>query len=119
MAHFAQIDKNNLVTQVIGVHNNELLDENGVEQESLGVEFCIAHLGGRWVQTSYNRNFRKNFASMGYFYDEKLDAFLPPKNYPSWILDKEIWGWVPPISYPTDGKKYNWNEETENWQLEG
>lgn len=79
MAHFAQLDENNVVQQVIVVNNSELLDENGVEQESKGIQFCQALLGGTWIQTSYNGNFRKNYAGAGYVYDSQLDAFIPPK----------------------------------------
>ena len=73
MAHFAQLDENNFVTQVIVVHNNELLDESGVEQESKGIVFCQSLLGGNWVQTSYNNNFRKNYAGIGFTYDSNKE----------------------------------------------
>ena len=79
MAHFAQLDETNTVTQVIVVHNNELLD-NGVELESKGIEFCQSLFGGTWVQTSYNGNIRKNYAGIGYVYDAIRDAFIPPKS---------------------------------------
>lgn len=78
MAHFAQIDDNNIVTNVIVVHNNELLDSNGIESEWKGIEFCVSHFGGRWVQTSYNANFRGVYAGIGYTYDETLDEFIAP-----------------------------------------
>lgn len=77
MAHFAEIGLNNAVLRVIVVDNNELLDENGVEQESKGAEFCRKLLGGTWVQTSYNGNMRQNFAAVGYIYDSDLDIFVP------------------------------------------
>jgi len=82
MAHFAQLDSNNVVTQVIVVSNEELLD-NGVESEAKGIAFCQSLLGEntKWVQTSYNRNFRKNYAGIGYIYDEKLDEFLPLESF--------------------------------------
>jgi len=79
MAHFAQLDDNNVVTQIIVVHNNELLDDNGLESESKGIAFCTSLLGGSWIQTSYNGNIRKNFAGIGFTYDEPRDAFIPPK----------------------------------------
>ena len=82
MAHFAEIDENNIVQRVIVVHNNELLDENGNESEQKGIDFCIALLGGNWIQTSYNaatNGFRKNYAGGGYTYDSVRDAFIPPK----------------------------------------
>lgn len=82
MAHFAELDENNVVTRVIVVHNNELLDENDNESEQKGIDFCVAHYGGRWVQTSYNANFRVRFAGIGSTYDETRDAFITPK--PEW-----------------------------------
>lgn len=114
MAHFAQLD-NNVVTQVIVVHNNELLD-NGVESEAKGIAFCQSLFGGSWVQTSYNGNIRKNFAGIGYTYDEARDAFIPPKPFNSWLLNEETCRWDSPIPYPTDGKKYVWNEDIVNWK---
>jgi hypothetical protein len=115
MAHFAEIGLNNVVQQVIVVHNNELLDENGVEQESKGQEFCRNLLGGTWVQTSYNGSFRKNFAGSGYTYDSERDAFIPPKPYNSWVLDEETCQWQPPTPMPDDGQMYTWNEGTTSW----
>ena len=76
MAHFAELDENNVVLRVIVVHNNELLDADGVEQEALGQAFCTNLLGGNWKQTSYNGTFRKNFAGLGYTYDPVLDEFV-------------------------------------------
>lgn len=115
MAHFAQLDDNNIVTQVIVVNNNELLDGNGIEQESKGITFCQSLLGGNWKQTSYNSNFRKNYAGIGYTYDVSKDAFIPPKPYNSWLLNEETCNWYPPVSYPDDGAAYSWNEETLSW----
>jgi len=79
MAHFAELDENNIVQRVIVVHNNELLDENQNESEQKGIDFCVAHYGGRWVQTSYNANFRGIYAGGGCIYDEALDVFIAPK----------------------------------------
>jgi len=79
MAHFAELDDNNIVTRVIVIHNNELLDEHGNEIEQKGIDFCIAHFGGRWLQTSYNANFRKNYASAGFTYDPVKDEFIAPE----------------------------------------
>ena len=115
MAHFAQIDENNIVQQVIVVHNNELLDENGIEQESKGVEFCKTLLGCNWIQTSYNAKFRKNYAGQGYTYDSVRDAFIPPKPYNSWILNEDTCQYEAPILYPNDGKPYRWDENTISW----
>jgi len=78
MAHFAQLDENNIVTQVIVVNNSELLDENGNESEDKGVAFCQLLFGGNWKQTSYNANFRKNYAGIGFTYDPVADEFNPP-----------------------------------------
>ena len=117
MAHFAQIDDNNIVKQVIVVHNNELLDDKGIESEWKGIEFCIQHFGGRWVQTSYNGNIRKNYAGIGYIYDPILDAFYTQQPFEAWVLDEDNCQWKPPIAYPTNGKNYYWNEELLNWEL--
>jgi len=115
MAHFAQLDENNLVTRVIVVHNNECLDANGVESETVGVAFCMRLLGGVWKQTSYNANFRKNYAGVGYAYDHDRDAFIPPKPYPSWVLNKQTCLWDAPVAMPQDGKRYQWDEATTSW----
>lgn len=115
MSHFAKIE-NNIVTQVIVVHNNELLDANGVEQEAIGQAFCTNLLGGNWKQTSYNATFRKNYAGVGYSYDTDLDAFIPPRPYPSWCLNTTTCLWEPPAPYPADNNLYVWNEETSVWE---
>ena len=78
MAHFAELDNNNIVTRVVVVHNNELLDNNGIESEQKGVNFCVALFGGVWVQTSYNATFRNKYAGIGDSYDELLDEFVAP-----------------------------------------
>jgi hypothetical protein len=114
MAHFAEIDENNVVKRVIVVHNNELLD-NGVESESKGITFCESLFGGKWVQTSYNKNFRYNYAGKGHLYDEIRDAFIPPKPFDSWVLDEATCRWETPTPMPTDGKFYTWNEATISW----
>ena len=115
MAHFAQIDSNNIVQQVIVVNNTELLDENGQESESKGIQFCESLLGGFWVQTSYNASFRKNFAGIGYTFDIARQAFIPPKPYNSWVLNEGTCQWDSPVSMPTDGERYVWNEDTLSW----
>ncbi len=115
MAHFAQLDDNNIVTQVIVVSNDELLLD-GVESEVKGILFCKSLFGEdtKWKQTSYNGNFRKNYAGIGYTYDATNDYFYAPQPYPSWTLDADA-KWQPPVPYPTDGKMYSWNEETLSW----
>jgi hypothetical protein len=119
MAHFAEINDHNIVQRVIVVHNNELLDSDGVEQESLGISFCQSLLGGNWKQTSFNANIRKNFAGIGFLYDSARDAFIPPKPFTSWTLDEATCTWQPPVEMPDDGNVYNWNEETTSWSLAG
>jgi hypothetical protein len=117
MAHFAQLDENNIVLQVIVVSNDELMDENGAESESKGVSFCQSLFGSEtvWKQTSYNGNFRYNYAGIGYSYDAGRNAFVAPKPYSSWVLDEATCQWQAPIPYPNDGKKYRWDEPTLSW----
>jgi hypothetical protein len=115
MAHFAQLDSDYKVLQVIVVDNNELLD-NGVESEEKGIAFCSTLLGGTWIQTSYNGNIRKNYAGIGYTYDEGRDAFIAPKPFNSWVLDETTAQWKAPVDYPTDDKRYSWNEDTTSWK---
>jgi hypothetical protein len=115
MAHFAEIDDNNIILRVIVVSNQDTMDENGNEVEAIGIAFCENFLGGRWIQTSYNKNFRVNYAGPGYTYDPTLDAFIPPKPYPSWIFNPTTCGWDPPMPKPDDGKFYNWDETTLSW----
>lgn len=108
MAHWAEIDENNIVLRVTVGDNN---DPNGDE----GYQWLIDNLGGTWIKTSYNANIRKNFAGIGFTYDEQRDAFIPPKNFESWILDEETCNWIPPVPMPTDGV-YVWDEATTSWQ---
>ena len=115
MAHFAELNENNEVLRVIVVANPVLLDENGDEQESLGVAFCNELLGGTWKQTSYNNNMRKNFAGTGFTYDPDRDAFIPPQPFPSWTLVEATCQWEPPVPLPADENFYTWNEETTSW----
>lgn len=123
MAHFAEIGLNNTVLRVIVVHNNELLDENGIEQESKGANFCRSLFGGVWVQTSYTGSKRKNYAGEGFTYDSQRDAFIPPKPFSSWVLNEETCRWDSPVPYPSDlgtpenPKRYLWDEETISWKL--
>lgn len=120
MAHFAQINSENIITNVV------VIDDS---QENRGQDFLAIdmNLCGTWIQTSYNTRggihilggtpFRKNYAGIGYTYDSKRDAFIPPKPYPSWVLDEDTCLWNAPVVYPTDGKKYTWNETVVNWVL--
>lgn len=115
MAHFAEIDLNNIVLRVVVVANAELIDANHQENETKGIEFCQNMLGGNWVQTSYNGSIRKNYAGIGFTYDAVRDAFIPPKPYDSWVLDENTCQWEPPVVCPEDGKLYDWNEDTISW----
>ena len=101
MAHFAKIN-NNLVTQVI------VAEQDFINSGAVGDSFL-------WVQTSYNGNFRKNFAGVGCTYDKTRDAFIAPKPYPSWTLVEDTCQWTAPTALPDDGKLYEWNEDTTNW----
>lgn len=109
MAHFAQLDENDVVLQVIVVPDN---------QEHRGHEFCADDLGlgGTWVQTSYNGTMRKNFAGIGMKFDRKRDAFIPVKPYESWILNEQTCNWESPVAYPDEEVMHLWNEETMNWE---
>lgn len=115
MAHFAKLDENNVVTQVIVVSNQDTSDALGVEKEHIGAAFCEKLFGGNWKQTSYNAKFRKNYAGIGYSYNEELDAFVPPKPYSSWILNEETAQWEPPAPMPNDGQMYHWDETNITW----
>ena len=111
MSYFAEIDKNNIVLRVL-VGDNNLPNE--------GYDWFVENLGGTWIQTSFNANFRKNFASIGFTYDVERDAFIPPKPFDSWVLDEETCQWAAPIPYPKDEKAYLWDETKINWkELQG
>jgi hypothetical protein len=131
MASFAKLNSENIVTTVVSVVNEVLKDSNGIEQESIGIQFLKTlynEPNAIWKQTSYNTiggvhslggtPFRKNHAGIGYTYDENRDAFISPKTYNSWILNESTCNWDAPVAYPTDGQRYNWNEETQSWTLQ-
>ena len=116
MATFAKIGLNSKVIESLSVHNDVLKDANGMEQEALGIDFLTKLTGWAiWRQTSYNNNMRKNHAGIGFSYDEERDAFIPPKPYPSWVLDEDTCLWDSPTPYPDDGNKYEWNESNQSW----
>ena len=124
MAHFAKINSENLVTEVIVINNDVILDSNGEEQESLGVDFCKQIYGdGTYKQTSYNSKIRKNMATVGSTYDTSRDAFIRPKRYPSWVLDESTCRWQPPVEQPSDSEAkggnvlYHWDEHSKNWKV--
>jgi hypothetical protein len=130
MASFAKLNSGNIVTTVVSVVNEVLKDSNGIEQESIGIEF-LKNLYNEpnviWKQTSYNTHggvhssggtpFRKNYAGIGFIYDQQRDAFISPKPYNSWILNETTCNWNAPIAIPNDNNMYKWNEEILNWEL--
>jgi hypothetical protein len=120
MAYFAKLGTGNIVENIISINNAIITDDNGVEQEKLGVDFINKLYNTRdvWKQTSYNNNIRKNYAGIGYQYDQERDAFIAPKPFNSWILNENTCRWEAPISRPTDGQRYIWNETTKNWDLQ-
>jgi hypothetical protein len=108
MAHFANIDSNNIVTRVVVVPD---------EQENQGQEYLNSlGLEGTWIQTSYNNNFRKVFAGVGFEYLPEYDAFQPSQTFETWVFDYDLWQWKPPFDKPDDGKIYGWNAGTQNWK---
>lgn len=127
MAHFAEIDENNIVLQVVVINDDEIKDSNGREQESLGVARCKELFGEdtNWVQTSYNHNIRYNYARIGDTFDSSRNAFIAPQPYPSWVLDENECVWEAPVPYPDSvldehGQPidiYLWDEETLSWDL--
>lgn len=115
MAHYAELDGNNIVIRVIP----------GVDETKGGETIYSQFTGTVWKRTSYNTvqgkhllggvPFRKNYAGLGFYYDEQRDAFIPPKPYPSWILNEETCNWVSPVPFPNDGKKYRWDDPSGSW----
>jgi len=119
MAHFAKLGIGNIVEQVIVVNNSVITDEQGIEQEKLGVDFLNKLYNTRdvWKQTSYNGKFRKNYAGIGYHYDEQKDAFIAPKPFLSWTLNETTCRWNAPIPQPDNSNNYFWNEQKQSWGL--
>jgi hypothetical protein len=135
MASFAKIGLNNKVIEVLSVNNEVLKDSNGIEQEAIGIDFLTKLTGYPvWKQTSYNTNgevhslggtpLRKNYAGIGYHYDQARDAFIPPKPFNSWVLNENTCQWEAPVAMPTltqeqidNNNYYNWNETIKNWEL--
>lgn len=119
MAHFAELNDNNEVINVIVIDNFDILDEDGNENEAKGIAKAkeITSSTNDWVQTSYNNNFRKQFGTLGFTYDDSNDVFVAPKPYPSWTLD-ENYDWQPPVSkpdYDADGSEWWWQEDSQKW----
>jgi hypothetical protein len=123
MAYFAKLGTGNIVENVISINNAVIIDANGVEQEQLGVDFINKLYNTRdvWKQTSYNNNFRKNYAGIGYQYDQQKDAFIPPKPYNSWVLNEQTCQWQSPVAMPKteleENQYYSWNESIVNWEI--
>jgi len=113
MAHFAKLGVGNIVEKVEVVSNDVATDEQ------TGVDFLNNLYGTRdtWKQTSYNGNIRKNFAGIGYTYDQTRDAFIPPKPFNSWTLNEDTCLWEAPVAYPDDGQEYTWNETDQEWEI--
>jgi hypothetical protein len=110
MANYAFLDNNNIVTEVIvGIDETELIEEK--DPETWYGEFK----GQACKRTSYNGNIRKNYAGIGFSYDDELDAFIPPKPHNSWILDEQTCQWQAPTPYPSDEDLYFWDEESLSW----
>lgn len=109
MAHFAEIDENNMVIRVLVTDNN---DPHGDE----GHQWLVDNFGGAWIKTSYNANIRYNFAGIGFYYDEIADAFIAPKPFNSWLLDETNYQWKAPIEYPNDDLHYQWDETNQEWK---
>lgn len=122
MAHFAELDDNNVVLRVVVVDNKDCRTADGIEKESIGIAHCEWLFGGRWVQTSYNGNFRKRYAGIGMVYNADVDAFVAPQPFPSWVLNSTTAEWEAPIPVPEDEgtgeppKMYWWDEVTTSWK---
>jgi hypothetical protein len=123
MAYFAKLGTGNIIETVISINNSVITDNNGIEQEQLGVDFINKLYNTRdvWKQTSYNRTFRKNYAGIGFQYDQTRDAFIPPKPFNSWILNEDTCIWNAPVAMPTteleENQYYSWNESIINWEI--
>ena len=123
MAYFAKLGTGNIIEKVISINNSVITDANGIEQEQLGVDFINKLYNTRdvWKQTSYNKTFRKNYAGIGFQYDQTRDAFIPPKPFNSWILNEDTCLWNAPVAMPTteleDNQYYSWNESIVNWEV--
>ena len=123
MAYFAKLGTGNIIETVISINNSVITDSNGVEQEQLGVDFINKLYNTRdvWKQTSYNNNIRKNYAGIGYQYDQTRNAFIAPKPFNSWILNEDTCRWEAPVAMPTteleENQYYSWNESIINWEI--
>ncbi len=122
MAHFAELDENNIVKRVILISNDDIINENGEEDEILGIEICkkiTQSPNSTWIQTSYNNKMRNKYAGIGDVYLENINSFICPQPYSSWSLDEENLQWDPPVSYPENYSEltHYWDEENKQWSL--
>lgn len=123
MAHFAELDENNIVKRVLVVNNEDILNSNGIESEEIGIDYLKSLFGSEtnWKQTSYNSSFRSRYAGIDFTYDSVLDSFISPKPFASWILNTNTTEWEAPVPFPTDilpdGSYYSWDEENLKWIL--
>jgi hypothetical protein len=117
MAHFAELDENNIVKRVIVLNDEHCKDDNGDESEVVGQNWLNEHLGGTWIQTSYNHKIRGCFAGIGFLYSAEDDRFIVPQPFPSWTLNKETWRWEAPTPNPDDTLNYVWDESSTSWIL--
>jgi len=115
MAHFAEINNENVVLRVLVVNNDDILDSDNNEDEAIGIAFLQNLFGGDWVQTSYNDSFRNKYASMGGTYDSVNNVFISQKPFSSWVLD-ENYMWEAPTSLPDDSNHYRWSEDLSDWE---
>ena len=125
MSHFVEINNSNEVIRGVVLEDKDTQDSDGNEDDSVGIKYLIDAFGGTWLRTSYNMvkgihqkggtPFRKNYAGIGYTYDEVRDAFIPPKPFASWTLDEETCIWEAPVAQPEEVGPYNWNEDTQAW----
>lgn len=119
MAHFAELNETNEIIRVLVVSNDDICDEQGNEQETVGIALAKKLTGSTntWIQVSYNGSFRRQYPkSPGYVYDPSLDVLIEPSPYPSWVLDENAY-WQAPVPKPDDeeGFVFTWNEETQTW----
>ena len=116
MAHFAKLNSDNIVIDIIAINNSVMLKADGTESELKGKQFLNSLFGSAtWKQTSYSASFRKNFAGIGYEYRSDLDGFIPFKPYDSWVLNETTCQWESPVAHPDDNTICEWDEENHEW----
>lgn len=116
MAHFAEVDENNVVKRVIVIDNNELDGAEFPESEAIGqAHIASMDIHGTWLQTSYNNNFRVRYAGIGWSYDPDRDAFIGPKPFESWVLNEDTLEWEAPVPRPSEEDPWDWDEENVQW----